>query len=311
MKVLIVCSGNAENFSFEKNQAFIYDQVESVKKEFTDIKFGYLFINGKGIKGYLKCFKELKKVLIQDNYDCIHAHFALSGLLANFQRQVPVITTFHGSDINISTIRIISLFTAILSKRNIYVSKNLLNKSLLKLVYKSLVIPCGVNFELFSPLSKSINREQFGLSNNKKYILFSSSFDNTVKNHPLAHKAIEYINDVNIELLPLKNYSRKQVSELLNVVDLALMTSFTEGSPQFVKEAIACNCPVVCTDVGDVKDTFANIEGFFLTSFEYKDVAANIIKGLSFGKLKNGQEQISFLDNNLIAQKIYNIYKSI
>lgn len=309
MKILIVCSGNAENFSFERNQAFIYDQVATIKKEFRDIQFGYFFIKGKGITGYLRCLKELKKVLHQENYHCIHAHFTFSSLLANFQRKVPVITTFHGSDINVLKNRVISFVVAVLSKKNIYVSQNLLNKSLLKLSYKSFVIPCGVNFEIFTP--QAINKGVFNLSNDKKYILFSSSFENSVKNYPLAKKALEYINDDAIEILPLKNYSRQQVSALMNVVDLALMTSFTEGSPQFVKEAIACNCPIVCTDVGDVKDVIAKVEGCFLTSFDYRDVAANIIKGLSFGRLNNGQEQIPFFDNNLIAQKIQNIYKSI
>lgn len=311
MKILIVCSGNAENFSFERNQAFIYDQVETIKNEFRDIQFGYFFIKGKGITGYLRCLKELRKVLHQENYHCIHAHFTFSSLLANFQRKVPVITTFHGSDINVLKNRLISFVVAILSKKNVYVSQNLLNKSLLKLSYKSFVIPCGVNFEIFTPQAKIINREVFNLSNEKKYILFSSSFDNTVKNYPLAKKALDYINDDAIEILPLKNYSRQQVSALMNVVDLALMTSFTEGSPQFIKEAIACNCPVVCTDVGDVKDVIAKVEGCFLTSFDYRDVAANILKGLAYGQLKNGKEQISSFDNNLIAQKIQNIYKSI
>ncbi len=311
MKILVVCSGNAENFNFEIDQAFIYDQVESIKKVFPDVHFGYFFINGKGIKGYLKSFRELRCVLKQDNYDFIHAHFALSGLMANFQRKVPVITTYHGSDINVFKIRVVSFLVALYSERNIYVSQKLLNKSILKLAYKSFVIPCGVNFQLFSPNNKSITRHEFGLSKNKKYILFSSSFENKVKNYPLARKSVEYINDENIELLPLKNYSRKQVSALLNRVDLALMTSLREGSPQFVKEAIACNCPVVCTDVGDVKDIFAKVEGCFISGMDHKDIAANIIKGLSFGRLKYGQEQISFLDNNLIAQKIYNMYKSI
>ena len=47
MKVLIVCSGNVTNFDIKIHQAFIYDQVEAIKKLDRDIGFDYFFIKGK------------------------------------------------------------------------------------------------------------------------------------------------------------------------------------------------------------------------------------------------------------------------
>ena len=311
MKVLVVCSGNAKNFDFQKHQAFIYDQVEAVKKADPGISFDYYFISRKGIKGYLLSLKELKKKFELNNYHCIHAHFSLSALLANLQRKVPVISTFHGSDINNNINRIFSLFVEILSKKTIYVTRGLLNKAFFNVKRKNAIITCGVDFDLFKPLSKSASRQTMGLSIQKKYILFSSGFDNTIKNYPLAKAALERIGDSNIELLELKNYTRKEVAVLFNVVDLALMTSFSEGSPQFVKEAIACNCPIVSTDVGDVRKVIGNIKGCFITTFQIEDVADKIQKALNFGKRTNGREKIQHLDSRVIAEKIITVYKNI
>ena len=86
----------------------------------------------------------------------------------------------------------------------------------------------------------------------KKYILFSSNFENKVKNYQLLHDAKNYIKD-KFEIIELKNFDRKSVSRLFNAVDVAVMTSFSEGSPQFIKEAMASNCPIISVDVGDVK----------------------------------------------------------
>ncbi|RDB04320.1 glycosyltransferase family 4 protein [Runella aurantiaca] len=311
MKVLIVCSGNAPNFDFQKHQAFIYDQVEAVKRADSSIEFDYFFISGKGLKGYLRSLKELKKKLKAERYYCIHAHVAASALLANLQREVPVVATFHGSDINDIRLRCLSLWVELLSKKTIYVSEQLLQKAFFYFKHKAQVIPCGVDFGFFFPRPKEVSKAQMGFLPEKKHILFSSSFDNTVKNYPLAAAALSLINNPNLQLLELKGYDREEVAVLLTAVDAALMTSHTEGSPQFIKEAIACGCPVVSTDVGDVKSVIENIQGCFITSRQPEDVASKIRQALNYPTPINGRERIQRFDNELIAKKIISLYQSI
>ena len=101
MKILIVCSGNQENFKFEIHHAFVYEQIEEVKKTY-NIEYDTFFIKGKGILGYLKNLKTLKNKIRDYSPDFVHAHFGLSGLLSCLQNIVPVVITFHGSDVNIS-----------------------------------------------------------------------------------------------------------------------------------------------------------------------------------------------------------------
>ncbi|MBS4034561.1 MAG: glycosyltransferase family 4 protein [Ignavibacterium sp.] len=299
MKVLIVCSRNAGYISpFIKEQA---EAVESLK-----IEINYFLIRGKGFSGYLKNLPGLKKKITDFNPDLIHAHYGLSGLLAALQRKIPVIITFHGSDAYLLKIKFLSKIAARLSKFNIYVSKKIMER--IDKNNHNAIIPCGINLEIFQPIEMKIAREELYMEPNKKYILFASRFNNSVKNASLAFEALNKL-DGNTELLELKNRSREEVNMLLNACDLLLLTSFSEGSPQIIKEAMACNCPIVATDVGDIKDVIAGTEGCFITKFDPVDVAEKIKLALDFNKRTNGREQIRHFDNNLIAKEIVKCYQ--
>lgn len=309
MRVLIVCSGNAKNFSFQINQAFIYDQVETIKKLDPNIEFEYFFIKGKGRKGYLQNLKLLKNEIKKGNYDFIHAHSGDSVLLASLQRTIPVIGTFHGSDLNKKKNRFLSNFANILSKSSIVVSPKLYKK--LWFSKQAHTIPCGVDFDLFYPEDQKKVRNRLDIPLDKTMVLFSSSFANPVKNFNLAEKAIKLLNKKDLIVMELKGYERYQIRDLMNAADISLMTSFSEGSPQFIKESMACNIPIVSTDVGDVKDNIENIKGCYITSFEIEDVADKIEKAILFNQRTNGRESINFLDNTIISKKIIEVYTSI
>lgn len=309
MKVLIVCSGNAKNFSFQINQAFIYDQVEAIKKLDNSIEFDYFFIKGKGWKGYLKNLKLLKEKIKSGSYHFIHAHSGDSVLLASLQRIIPVIGTYHGSDLNRIKNRVLSNIANVLSKKSIVVSEKLYHKLWLK--KSAQVIPCGVGFDLFYPEDKVTTREKLGIAIDETVILFSSAFSNSVKNYPLAEEGIKRSNHTNPVIIELKGYKRNEIRGLMNAADLALMTSFREGSPQFIKEAMACNTPIISTDVGDVKDNIRNTEGCFITSFDAEEVAQKINAAIAFKGKTKGREDIYFLDNKIIAEKIINLYKKL
>ena len=310
-RILIVCSGNAPDFDVKKHQAFVYDQVEALKQVDETLRFDYFFIKGKGITGYLSCLKKLTNQLKQQAYHCIHAHVATSGLLANLQRSVPVVTTFHGSDINVPALRLVSLLTERLSRRTVYISQQLVDKAMYASPEKRAVIPCGVDLALFRPRSKQQSRQQMGLSPHKRYVLFSSAFATPVKNYPLAKAAMELLADDGVELLELTNYTRPEVALLLSAVDVALLTSFSEGSPQFVKEALACNCPVVSTDVGDVRMLMGRVSGCYLTTNDPADIADKLSRVLNNPTPIAGRKAIDYLDNRLIALQIRNVYDQI
>jgi len=305
MKILIVCSGNSGTIA-----PFIQEQADDLMKE--DVKISYFLIKGKGIIGYLKNYKSFKNTLKNINPKLIHAHYGLSGLFANLQFKTPVITTYHGSDVNNKIIFLFSRIAFLLSSHNIFVSRYLQNKAIIK--RKSSIIPCAVDLDLFFPQDKTQCRKILNLDLQKKYILFPSAFSNVVKNHSLALEAINLLYyKESVELLELKEYNRNEVCLLMNAVDISIMTSFSEGSSQFIKEAMACNCPIVSTDVGDVQQNLRNLEGCYITSYESQDVAKKLDIAFKFGKRTNGRKRILELglDSKKVAKRIISIYKNV
>ena len=89
------------------------------------------------------------------------------------------------------------------------------------------------------------------------------------------------------------------------------MTSFKEGSPQFIKEAMACNVPIISTDVGDVKDNIKFTEGCFIVGYDPKIIADKIELLIKNNNKTKGRINIKKFDNKKIAKKILNIYNSI
>lgn len=310
IKVLIVCSGNfpEPEKNLPINHSFIFEQAISLEKNGIDVEF--FLIKGKGIFGYLNNFLKMTNKIREFNPDIVHAHYGFSGMLAVLQRKVPVIVTFHGSDINDGGLaKAISMLTYRLSNHSIFVSTKLLRNASVK--KKLSVISCGVDMDQAIPLNKIESRKKLNFNLNDKYVLFSSSFDNPVKNYQLAKEVIDKLNNVN--LVELKGYSRTEVNLLMNACDLILVTSTKESGPLVVKEAVACGCPVVSTDVGDVKEIIGGIDGCYVTDFSANEISNKIQLILDSGKRIEARNMIYVLelDADTVAKKILNIYKSI
>jgi glycosyltransferase involved in cell wall biosynthesis len=307
LKVLIVCSGTSGVLS-----PFVRDQMDSLAK--FGIEFSLFQIRRKGMLGYLLHLKALQRKIEQVKPDLIHAHFGLSALLANLQRNVPVVTTFHGSDINDANVFKYSKWAHKLSAASIFVEKSMIQK--VKDQDKGNIIPCGVDTSVFYPITKSESAKNLDINSERIKILFSSNFDIPVKNYSLAMESCKRVKTMigkGINIIELKGNSREQVNLLMNASDCILLTSFSEGSPQVIKEAMACNCPIVTTDVGDVKWVLGNTEGCFITSFEPEDVAEKIKKALDFRQKTNGRDRIFELglDSITVAGKIIEVYKKV
>lgn len=302
MKILILCSKNSGRIA-----PFITDQVEALQK--AGVVFEYFTVEGKGVKGYLRNFIPMMRKIREFQPDIIHAHYGLSGLLANLQRKVPVVTTYHGSDINNPKVLRYSKVSIILSAWNIFVSHR--NIQLAGVKGKFSLIPCGVDTDIFRPIERKPVREKFNFWDRDKIVLFAGAFDNPVKNPELAKEALAKVPDA--RLMEMKGYSRVQVAELMNAADVCLMTSHSEGSPQFIKEAMACGCPIVSVDVGDVAEILEGVEGCRIADKNAKDVALKIEQVLIADRRTNGYEKIknSGYEATVVAEKIKNVYQNI
>ena len=302
MKILIVASYNKNKFA-----PFIVEQAETLKQVGCEVD--YFGVVGKGIKGYLSAFSSLRMKIKSFKPDVIHAHYGLSGLLANLQRSIPVVTTYHGSDINLPKVLRLSKLAMKLSAWNIFVSQR--NVDIAKPKKNYVLLPCGVNLPNYVQEDICAVKQKLNWNPNKKYILFAGAFDNRVKNAKLAQDSVSLIETA--ELIELKGYTREQVTALLYASDAFLMTSFTEGSPQVIKEAMVCGCPIVSVDVGDVAARIEGLEGCYIAERNPQDIADKLIKVFSFNSRTKGRERIIELGltNDLVAKKLVEIYKQV
>ena len=305
MKILVVASFNKGRFA-----PFILEQAEALKDAGCQIE--YYGLQGKGLNGYLKNLPSLKRKIKEFQPDIVHAHYGLSGLFANLQRRIPVVATYHGSDINDPKVLRFSKMAMRLSAWNIFVSRKTLE--IARPLNKYTLLPCGVDLSDLQLTSKTEARRMMGLNANKRYVLFAGAFDNVVKNALLAKEAIALLQDDNVELLELKGYSRDEVTLLMCAADVFFMTSYTEGSPQVIKEAMTCGCPIVSVDVGDVKERVDDITGCYVVkTCEPKELADLLRKAMAFDGKTEGREKViaDGLDNKQIAEKLMRIYSHI
>jgi glycosyltransferase involved in cell wall biosynthesis len=185
-------------------------------------------------------------------------------------------------------------------------------KELLKMT-KAQIIPNGVGINRFKPLLETDSRKYLDYGQDKKLILFITIPNRPEKNLELADRAVKALNNNEVEFKHIYNIPNSEMPYYLNAADVLLLTSKWEGSVNVVKEAMACDCPIVSTDVGDVRWVLGETEGCYITSFEPEDVADKIKAALAFGKRTNGRQRIIELrlDSETVARRIIALYEEV
>lgn len=321
MKVLFVSSGNSK-FGITP---IVKSQGESLKKLNVDLE--YFAVIGKGFFSYLKHIPLLKKKLKTTNFDIIHAHYGLCGIISSIAKgNQKLIVSFMGDDVQgaIKNNGTYSLFGNLLVSLNkfylkkydfiITKSSSLAAKFNREINYE--VIPNGVDLNKFHEVNKAIARKILHINENIRLIIFVSDPERPEKNYHLAKASVEKLNDKNIVLQPVLNIPHDKLRYYFSAADLLLLTSFQEGSPNVIKEAMACNCPIVSTDVGDVEWIIGNTKGCYLTSYEVKETSEKVKDALEFSEKynrTNGRERIIELglDSDSIAERIIQVYQKV
>lgn len=301
MKIIIIANHNRGHFS-----PFVTEQAQALKR--AGVEIVWFGMEGHGIFGYLCNIPRLLRVIREEKPDIIHAHYGYCGTLACLQHRIPVVTTYHGTDINNPRVRRFCTLALHQSICNIFVSERL--KATAGNCRHAVVLPCGVDLDAFPSVSRDEARRRMKLDSQKRYVLFASSFENRVKNAPLAQEAMLRVPDA--ELLELKGYSRQEVALMLRAVDCLLMTSDNEGSPQIIKEALACGTPIVSVPVGDVAELTEGVEGCWLSTRDPDNIAMKLRMAFDFTGSTRGRERLTFLGltNDQVAKLLIEIYST-
>jgi glycosyltransferase involved in cell wall biosynthesis len=313
MRVLFICSGNTK-FGISP---FILSQANSLKEQGIEVDF--FTIVGKGIRSYIKAAKIYRKESKKHKYDIIHAHYTFSAYVALLGRnKIPIVLSLMGDDAygtpnakgktKVSSYYSILLTLLIQPFMKAIIAKSEQLGSYVYLKRKLSIIPNGVNMNDFIPISQDKAKLDLGLELDKKYVLFLNNTKDIRKNFKLLANTIKNQEIDDFELLTPYPVSHSDVIKYLSAADLLVHTSLREGSPNLIKEAMAMNCPIVTTKVGDVEQLLHGVDNCYLCDFDEKDLATKINKVLRSNRRSDSRSKMAFLQHDVIAKQIISVY---
>ncbi len=255
--------------------------------------------------------------------DLIHAHFgSMTGLFCALSAREPLVITFRGSDLNpcrsVSWIRsvvgrVLSQLAVLRCSRVICVSQGLRNQLWWrnKLVA---VIPSGVDLSVFHPIPRDVARRTLGWEERQMVVLFNAAGGNRNKRLDLARAAVkvaeEQFGPIRFEILD-GNVNPDTIPLVMNAADCLLLTSDWEGSPNIVKEAMACNLPVISVEVGDVRERLAGVHPTRLMERHPAALGIAIAEVLADGIRSNGYDVAIAVSQERVMMQVLSVYRSV
>lgn len=306
MKVLVLTN----MYPHEANPVsgiFVHQQVESLRAKGIDIDV--LFVNGPRNKlNYLWGIPRLWARLLTHHYDLIHAHYVYSGLIARMQVGCPVLVTYHSGEVfkpkQLRLSRFINHWIDGIIAVSGWVKDRLQDE-------RASIIPCGVDLNWFRPVPQDEARGKLGLPQDKKLVLFAAAM-RPEKRFPLVQESFALLSRErpDAELVVASGKPPEAIPLYMNACDVLVLPSDKEGSPQVVKEAMACNLPVVATPVGDIKELIGNIQGCYICRQEPGDIAAKLALVLANNSRTESRKEVERLSLERVADRIIEVYRT-
>jgi teichuronic acid biosynthesis glycosyltransferase TuaC len=287
---------------------FMKTQVESLRRE--GVEVDVFFVNGrKAAINYLWAFPRFWARILSHRYDLVHSHYLHTNLIARTQFLYPLIFTNH-YELNSKWQRISSRIISPLADKVISVSQE--TKELGHLT-DAVVIPCGIDFNLFKLIPQEEARRSLDLPLDKKLVLWAGEYFRPEKRFDIVQKSIALLKEKRpeVELVLVSGKPLSAVPAYMNACDVLLLVSDGEGSPMVIKEAMACNLPIVSVPVGDVPEVVGDTEGCYICSQEPQDVAEKLELALQRGKRTNGRENIKHMEIGAISKRIISVYEEL
>ena len=301
--------------------SFVRTQAMALQRAGVEIEV--LVLSGRYRKlNYAKAILQLHSRLREKPIDLVHAHFGYVGMVTRTQTTVPLVVTYHGSDV--------------LGRVNEQGTTTMLSKSLARMgcilgrfvdavIVQSRemkehftganvhVIPHEIDFDIFRLDGRDRARALLGLDPTRKYLLFAASPAVSVKRFPLAKAAVDHLRKEHkgVELVVVHNEPQPRLALYMNACDALVFPSYQEGSPNVVKQAMACNLPIVATDVGDVRELIGNTDGCYVCSPDPVEFAMRLQQILSTARRTTGRDQVRRFDSPLVTRRIVDIYEDV
>jgi glycosyltransferase involved in cell wall biosynthesis len=176
-------------------------------------------------------------------------------------------------------------------------------------------IPAGVDMDVFAPMDSQRAKAEAGLDPNRRYVLFPSSPRRVEKRYELAKAAVDTLRREagydDVDLAVLDDIPHARVPLFINASEVMLMTSSFEASPVTIREALACNVPVLCTDVGDARTVLDGIAGCAVVPADADAIAAALRTSLSGPRRIAGREKMQAYSLSHGVEQLQKIYASL
>jgi glycosyltransferase involved in cell wall biosynthesis len=178
---------------------------------------------------------------------------------------------------------------------------------------KVMVVPCGVNLEEFCPIPLAEARALLELPMDKLLVLWAGEYWQYEKRFKLVEASLKVLSQhcPEAELVLVSGKPHSVIPIYMSACDVLVLTSRSEGSPMVIKEAMACNLPIVSTDVGDVAEVVEGVEGCYLVEPDPEDVADKLFRVLRRRQRTNGRDKIRHLSSDSITRRIVTVYNEL
>lgn len=254
--------------------------------------------------------------------DLIHAHYGYVGWVGRLQWSVPLVVTYHGDDV-LGTIdgrgqttkasRIAAAACRSLGRfadAVVVQSKQMASRFRHANVH---IIPHEVELNIFRPTDRAQARQLLGLNKDGKYMLFAANPDIPVKRFELAKRAYEHVRSEHpgAELVVRYKEPQDRLALYMSACDVLVFPSYQEGSPNVVKQAMACNLPIVATDVGDVREITGGVEGCAICPPDPESFAAAVNVVLRSAYRTDGRRKVESLSGPRVAGRLISVYEDV
>lgn len=259
----------------------------------------------RGVIDYLRFFPDVIREARTD-YDLLHAHYGLTAPMALAQRRLPVVLTLWGSDLTGHVGRLTRACAP--HCEEVIVMTDGMDR---RLGSGCTVIPFGIDLDLFRPIDRERARARVGWDRDEHHVLFPYPPERTVKNYPRAKRVVEAVDervDRPVSLQVVHGIDHEDVPTYMNAADALLLTSDREGSPTSVKEALACNLPVVALDVGDVQRRLAGVDPSTVATSD-DELVDGLLDVLERGERSNGRTAAGEVSQDETIDRVLDVYE--
>jgi glycosyltransferase involved in cell wall biosynthesis len=300
--------------------SFIASQAKSLPP--VNIAVDVLYVRGYlGAHAYLRAMMTLPRLARDTPYDLAHVHYGHTAVASLGVRGLPIVMSFCGEDLlgaprdhgitRKSQIEV-AIFRQVARRATATITKSLEMERVLpaSLQSRNYIVPNGVDIDVFAPMPREQARAQLGWAPDEKVMLFLGNPDDPRKNVSLARQAADIVcgADSSARLHIAWGVGPEQVPVLMNAADCLVFSSKSEGSPNAVKEAMACALPIVATSVGDIPERLDGIAGCYVRDPSPKAFASAIVEALGSARATEARAAVEVLSVGAVANRLGAIY---